>query len=80
MVVVLWFVTGILCTVATWIIDLRGEEYNDEYFDVTQKLNSVQYVLMGPVTLIVVVWKLITRGKTFTEVLYRMANIGKHDK
>lgn len=74
-----WFVIGLIGTVLMILEDMRGEEYDENYFTDECKMFCGITVALGYLTLcIVIVYyivKVFQKNKPITKILYKIANI-----
>ena len=73
-----WFVIGLIGTVLMILEDMRGEEYDENYFTGECKMFCGITVTLGYLTLcIVIVYyivKVFQKNKPITKILYKIAN------
>ena len=74
-----WFGSGFLIMFGGWIVDMRGEEFDKNYFSVENVLLSLVILLFGYISLIIACYIFCNNKKPFTRFMYKIANIGvKH--
>ena len=77
----LWFGTGLLCALIMWIYEMRGKEYNPNFFDEGVLLVSAFLILFGWISALIVLGIIISENHYFVRLIYKIANIGvKKDK
>ena len=62
--------------VGTWIDDMRGEEFDEKYFNLEKILLSLLVWLFGYVSLIIATYIYLYNNRPFTKLIYKIANIG----
>lgn len=74
-----WFVIGLIGTVLMILEDMRGEEYDENYFTDECKMFCGIAIALGYLTLcIAIVYyivKVFQKNKPITKILYKIANI-----
>ena len=77
-----WFGIGFLCMFGAWISDMRGKEFDKDYFSEKNVLLSLFILLLGYLSLIIWICAFNDKNKPFTKLIYKIANIGvkKNDK
>ena len=78
--IISWFVIGFISMIFMHLWDMRGEEYDEDYFDETCIFISFVVILLGYISLIFMIFASIyikLKGKKLiTKLLYKIANIG----
>jgi len=78
-----WFVIGLIGTVLIILKDMRGKEYDENYFTEEDKMLFSVTVALGYLTLCLVIVnyivKVFQKNKPITKILYKIANI-KYNK
>ena len=70
-----WFVVGLICVILAFAIDLRGEEYDANYFN--DKLGVTLFVFVcGYLSVILVVLAYNNKKKFLQKLIYKIVNIG----
>lgn len=76
-----WFVIGLIGTVLIILEDMRGKEYDENYFTDECKMLYGVTVVLGYLTLCLVIVhyiiKVFQKNKPITKILYKIANIKK---
>ena len=91
--ILLWLLLGVLGLLILFIDDMRGQKYNPDYFKFYDGFDYFSFLIvtiMGPITLIIVFVLIIYKKyqnyitdnpeKSFTRLLYNLANLGLKDK
>lgn len=78
--VITWLVVGFISLVASWFLDMRGEEYDPYYFkDDGMFLACFLMIMFGYITPIIMLFyylpKKINFKFSFTKFIYDLANI-----
>ena len=71
-----WFIVGLISAMILWISDMRGKEFNENYFDSTAILISIVLIVLGYVSPFMIFWLFTSEKKYFTKLIYKIANIG----
>lgn len=71
-----WFGAGFLVMVGIWISDMRGQEFDKNYFDVMNICLSLAAWLLGYISLAIACYIYLHNNKPFTKLMYKIANIG----
>ena len=81
--IALWIMSGFISTIFAYAYDVRGKEYNPNYFD-----GEMKYIILfscgGCITLIITIAAFISvwidehkpKSRLFTKFIYWLANIG----
>ena len=74
--IISWFIVGFIGMISVHLSDMRGEKFNENYFDKECVFISFVAVLLG--YLVPVIFSAIwcKEHKPFTKLLYKIANIG----
>lgn len=79
-----WFVIGLIVTVLIILKDMRGKEYDENYFTDEYKMLFSVTVALGYLTLCFVIVnyivKVFQKNKPITKILYKIANIKNNKK
>lgn len=75
-----WFGSGLLVVIGCWITDMRGKEFNENYFSVETGLLYFVVLLFGWISLIIACHIYCNNKKLFTRFIYKIANIGIKNK
>ena len=78
--IIIWFAIGFVGMIYMHLSDMRGEEFDENYFDKECVLISFVAVLFGCFLPIIfwVIW--CSENKPFTKLLYKIANVGLNKK
>lgn len=71
-----WFGIGFITMIIVWISDMRGEEFDKDYFDIECIFMSLLTFVLGYVSLIASIGLYCYKQKPFTRFIYKIANIG----
>lgn len=75
MVMISWFVVGLISVILAFAIDLRGKPYNENYFN--DKLGITLLVFMcGYISVIFVILAYNDKKKFLQKLIYKIVNIG----
>ena len=70
-----WFAVGLISVVLLFAIDLRGEQYNENYFN--DKFAPTLFVFAcGYISLIFVILVYNDKNKFLQKLIYKIVNIG----
>lgn len=79
--VISWFVVGFICMISIWIGEMRGKEFNENYFDKDCVGVSALMFALGYISPFIIYAVCTEEKKYFTRFVYKIANIGvKKDK
>lgn len=74
-IMISWFVVGLISVIFAYVIDLRGEEYDENYFN--DKFGITLFVFVcGYLSVILVIFAYNNKKKFLQKLIYRIANIG----
>ena len=78
MFIISGFLVGLLSVVFCWAIDMRGQEFNPDYFkDDDNVFGSFMIIVMGYLSPIFIIIAAIPfPDKPFTRLIYKLVNIG----
>lgn len=76
LLIISWLVVGFISMVFTWLCDMRGAEFNKNYFDKDCIMLSFFILIWGYASLIILCCILISKHINFTKLIYKIANIG----
>ena len=71
-----WIIVGMISTLGAWILELRGAEYNENYFNKEHIYVSFLLIVLGYVSPLVICMAITSEKKYFTKFVYKIANIG----
>lgn len=71
-----WFVVGLISVMIIWISDMRGKEFNENYFEEGSAFVFMVLVIFGYVSPFIVCYVFTSEKKYFTKLIYKIANIG----
>lgn len=82
-----WFIAGFISMIIGHLHDMRGAEFNKNYFNTICILDSFVTIVYGYISLIMILSMFLKERKFFTRLLYeftcivyRIANIGIKNK
>lgn len=73
-IVITWFVVGFIMMIGVHLYSMRGENYNEDYFDFATVIASIVIVLLGYITPVISFIYWIYNNRFFTKLLYKIAN------
>lgn len=71
-----WFLVGLLSFLHFLVHDLRGEEYDPDYFDSDLLMMFLVSVLLGYLTTLLILYD----RQVIQRILYKLANIGYKER
>ena len=74
--IISWFVVGLVSVIVIWILELRGTEFNGDYFDKEHVTVSILMFLLGYLSFVIMYAALTQDKKYFTRFMHKIANIG----
>lgn len=74
-IMISWFVVGLISAILLFAVDLRGEEYNENYFNDKFAPTLVAFVC-GYISLIFVILAYNDKNKFLQKLIYKIVNIG----
>lgn len=74
--IISWFIVGLVSIILIHLHDMRGEEFDEDYFDSECIVISVIGILFGYVTILIYLYGILKEHKPFTKLFYWLANIG----
>lgn len=77
--IITWVLSGILALFIACGIDMRNEEYDENYFDGCA-MRVLIVICNGYISLIVALYVLFENRHIFTRLIYTIVNIGIKDK
>lgn len=75
-IIISWFIVGFIGMISVHLSDMRGEEFNENFFDKECVFISFALVLLGYLVPIILLFDWCKEHKPFTKLLYKIANIG----
>ena len=75
-----WLIVGLISTIGAWILELRGSEYDENYFDKEHIYTSFLLIVLGYISPIIICVAITEEKKYFTKFVYKIANIGLKKK
>lgn len=74
-VMISWFIVGLISVILLFAIDLRGEEYNENYFN-DKFAPALLAFVCGYISLIFVILAYNDKNKFLHKLIYKITNIG----
>ena len=75
--ILLWFAVGFASIVFAWVLDMRGKEYDEDYFKQSGMfITALIMTMFGFISPIIVLITAIEDKRIFTKFIYKIANIG----
>lgn len=74
--IISWFVAGLISVIVIWILELRGTEFDGDYFDKEHVTVSILLFLLGYISFVIMYAALTQDKKYFTRFIHKIANIG----
>lgn len=75
--ILLWFAVGFASIVFAWILDMRGQEYDEDYFKQSGIfITALIMTMFGFISPVIVLITAIEDKRIFTKFIYKIANIG----
>ena len=71
-----WFLIGLIAGTILILSDMRGEEFDEDYFSAEIILVYLGSILLGYVTVLIIIGCFIYNHRPFTKFMYWLANIG----
>ena len=75
-----WLVVGIISLIGSWILELRGSDYDENYFDKEHIYVSFLLIVLGYLSPLIICMAITSEKKYFTKFVYKVANIGFRNK
>jgi lipid-A-disaccharide synthase-like uncharacterized protein len=80
LLIISWLLTGFVALFLFLARDLRGEDFDINYFSGEIYFSSIFIILFGYVSLFVVIIFIIIENDIIAKLLYKIANIGIKNK
>ena len=74
--IISWFVAGLISIIIVWILELRGKEFDENYFSREHVIVSLVMIIFGYMSFVIIYAALTQDKKYFTRFIYKIANIG----
>lgn len=78
--VISWFLAGFISMIYFWVSDMRGEEFDENYFDFLNICISLLILMFGYFSVIISYLTWASKNKPFTKLIYKLCNIGIKNK
>ena len=76
-----WFIIGLICVMAICVSDMRGKEFDPDYFNGPTVGMYILLIMFGYVSILITYYLFASEKKYFTRLIYKICNIGvKKDK
>ena len=75
-ILTLWFVVGLVCMLSLWINEMRGKEFDEDFFTEDVVFVSFVLVILGFISPFLLYAACTKEKKYFTRLIYKIANIG----
>ena len=74
--IISWFVAGLISIIIVWILELRGKEFDENYFSREHVIVSLVMIIFGYMSFVIIYAALTQDKKYFTRFIHKIANIG----
>ena len=76
-----WFVVGLICMMIICVSDMRGKEFDPDYFNEPMATTFIILIILGYISIFITYYLFACEKKYFTRLIYKICNIGvKRDK
>ena len=76
-----WFVVGLICVMTICVSDMRGKEFDPDYFNTPMISMFIILIILGYISIFITYYLFASEKKYFTRLIYKICNIGvKKDK
>lgn len=76
-----WFVAGLICVMTICVSDMRGKDFDPDYFNTPTTCMFIILIILGYVSIFITCYLFASEKKYFTRLIYKICNIGvKKDK
>ena len=75
-IIISWFLIGIITGTIMILLDMRGEEFDEDYFSLENIAVYLGSILFGCITMFIFIGVCIYNHRPFTKFMYWLANIG----
>lgn len=76
LLLVLWLLAGFICAIFMTAMEVRGEKYDNTYFDCNFYIGFIFLVVFGFVSIIFTGFCYSMEYEIFNKFIYKLANIG----
>lgn len=71
-----WFVLGLICVMIICVSDMRGQEFDEDYFDAPIVTMFIILIMLGYISIFITYYLFASEKKYFTRLIYKICNIG----
>lgn len=71
-----WFVVGLICVMVICVSDMRGEEFDPDYFNAPMVTMFIILIIFGYISIFITYYLFASEKKYFTRLIYKICNIG----
>ena len=75
-IIISWFLIGLITGTIIILLDMRGEEFDEDYFSLENIAVYLGSILFGCITMFIFIGVCIYNHRPFTKFMYWLANIG----
>ena len=75
-IIISWFLIGLITGTIMILLDMRGEEFDEDYFSLENIAVYLGSILFGCITMFIFICVCIYNHRPFTKFMYWLANIG----
>ena len=75
-IIISWFLIGLITGTIMILLDMRGEEFDEDYFSLENIAVYLGSILFGCITMFIFIGVCIYNHRPFTKFMYWLANIG----
>ena len=71
-----WFVVGLICVMVICVSDMRGKEFDPDYFNTPMVTMFIILIIFGYISIFITYYLFASEKKYFTRLIYKICNIG----
>ena len=75
-IIISWFLIGLITGTIMILLDMRGEEFDEDYLSLENIAVYLGSILFGCITMFIFIGVCIYNHRPFTKFMYWLANIG----
>lgn len=75
-IIISWFLIGLITGTIMILLDMRWEEFDEDYFSLENIAVYLGSILFGCITMFIFIGVCIYNHRPFTKFMYWLANIG----
>ena len=75
-ILISWFISGVITSLMLWISDMRDQKYDENYFNVGNVVTSFLIISCGYLSAVISIFAFEYNHRLFTRLIYKIANIG----